>query len=186
MKGNQYVRGLAIGLLGTACVGELLTIHIEQQGSGVVEGGGLVGELLTTLTLGGFDDLSVNIEQELANQGVAPGDISSVYVTELTLSTPDGEDLSFVSSLSIWIASPGLDPVRIAHGEDFPEGQKTVSLTLDGVDLTDYVVAESLTVETQADGTLPENDTTIEVLMGLDVTATAQGACTQAERADEL
>ena len=40
MRGNQYVRVAAALLLGAACVGELLTIHVEQTGSGVVEGGG--------------------------------------------------------------------------------------------------------------------------------------------------
>ncbi|MFN7145427.1 MAG: hypothetical protein ACK4YP_16760 [Myxococcota bacterium] len=183
MRKIQYI-GAAL-LLG-GCVNELLTIHIEQEGSGVVEGASVLGELLTALTIGGFDDLSVNIEQELANQGVDPGDISAVHVTELVLSTPDGEDLSFLDTIAITIVSPGLEEVRIAHAESFPEGVTSVALTLDDVDLTEYVVAESLTVNTEASGTLPAEDTTIHVLMGIDVTATVQGAAKQADRADEL
>lgn len=150
----------------------------------MVEGAGIVGQVLGALEIGGLDDLSVNVEQELQNQGVAKGDISSAYLVEITLSTPDGDDLSFLDSLALTISSPGLDTARIAHAEDFPEGETSVTLTLDGVDLTEYLLAESLTIATDASGELPADDTTIEVYLALDVEATVQGACNAAERAE--
>lgn len=169
-------------LLVGACVGELLTVRVEQSGSTEIDGAGALGGVLSTLQLGGFDDLSVNVDQELANQGVAPGDIASVYVVELGLTATPG-DLSFIDTLEIFVSAPGLDTVRIAHIEDIPAGTSQASMTLDGVDLTDYVVAESMTITTQAEGTLPEDDTTIDVFMAIDVEGTASGACSQVEKA---
>lgn len=169
-------------LLVGACVGELLTVRVEQGGSTFIQGGGVLGGVLSALELGGFDDLSVNVDQELANQGVSPGDIASVYVVELSLSTPDGEDLAFVDTLDIFVSAPGLETARIAHLDDFPAGVTSLEMELDGVDLTDYVVAESMTITTEAAGTLPENDTTIDVFMAIDVEATAAGACSQVQK----
>ncbi|MDP2313208.1 MAG: hypothetical protein Q8P41_09910 [Pseudomonadota bacterium] len=169
--------------LAGACVGELLTVRVEQEGSTLIEGAGLVGTVLSSLELGGFDDLSVNIDQELQNQGVEPGDIASVYVVELRLSTPDGDDLSFLDTLDIYVSAPGLETARIAHLDAFPAGETTVQMELDGLDLTEFVVAESMTISTDATGTLPEDDTTIEVFMAIEVEATAQGACSQASKA---
>lgn len=169
-------------LLVGACVGELLTVRIEQGGSTRIDGAGALGGVLSSLSLGGFDDLSVNVDQELANQGVAPGDIATVYVVELSLSTPDGEDLTFLENLDIFVTAPGLEQARIAHLSDFPPGATSVEMELDGVDLTPYVVAESMTITTAAEGTLPEDDTTIDVFMAIDVEATASGACGQLEK----
>lgn len=168
--------------LGVACVGDLLTVRIEQEGSTLVECGGVLGDVLSGLSLAGFDDLSISIDQELANQGVSDGDIASVYVVELSLSTPDGPDLAFLDTLEIYASAPGLDTVRIAHLDDFPAGAMAVTMELDGVDLTGFVVADSMTITTNATGTLPEDDTTIDVFMAIDVEATAAGACNAIER----
>ncbi len=169
-------------LLALACTAGLIVIRVDQEASTVVEGSGVIGGLLTTLELGGLDDLSLSVEQELANQGVEPGDITEARLVELTLSTPDGEDLSFLTSVSFTISSPDLETVRIAHADELPPGQASVTLTLDDVDLTPYLVADSMSIGTDAEGQLPEDDTTIDAFIALDVTATAQGACNAANR----
>ena len=167
-------------LLG-ACIGELLTIRVDESASTVVEAGGIVGELLTSLSFAGFDDLSVSIDQELANQGVAPGDVESVHIVELEFSTPDGADLSFLSEVSVYVSAPGLDTVLVAFQDTFPEGVTTVALELPDEDLTAYVEAESMTLTVDASGELPEEDTTIDVALAIDVEATPQGACAAIE-----
>jgi len=52
-----------------------------------------------------------------------------------------------------------------------------VALDLDDVDLTPYVVSESLTVTTDATGRRPEQDTVVQARFGLSVGVTGQGAC---------
>lgn len=176
------MRRALVPLLALACTAGLVVVRVDHEASTVVEGAGVLGELLTTLELGGLDDLSLSVEQELANQGIAPGDITEARLVELVLSTPDGEDLSFLTSVSFAISAPDLDTVRIAYGDEFPAGQTSVTLSLDDVDLAPYLVAESMSIGTEAEGELPEDDTTIEADIALDVTATAQGACNAAKR----
>ncbi len=176
------MRHALVLLLALACTAGLVVIRVDHDASTTVEGAGVLGELLTSLELGGLDELSLSVEQELANQGVAPGDITEARLVELVLSTPDGEDLSFLTSVSFSISAPDLDTVRIAHADEFPPGQASVTFSLDDVDLTPYLVAESMSIGTDADGELPEDDTTIDAYIALDVTATAQGACNAANR----
>lgn len=175
-------RRSAWALLALAACSGLMTVRIEQEGSGTVPGAGFLGELLGAFDLGGFDDLDVSIDQELANQGVAEGDVSEVRLAQLTLSTPDAADLSFLTSISVYIESPGVEKVRIAHLEDFPAGVASVDLELDDVDIKDHVIAASLSITTDASGTAPSEDTTIEAFIAIDVEATAQGACNAASR----
>ncbi len=178
VKLQKLVAGVL--LLG-ACIGELLTIRVDESATTVVEAGGIVGELLTSLSFAGFDDLSVSIDQELANQGVAPGDVASVHIVALEFSTPDGADLSFLSEVSVYVTAPGLDEVLVAFQDDFPAGVTTVALELPDEDLTAYVEAESMTLTVDASGALPEEDTTIDVALAIDVEATPQGACAAIE-----
>jgi hypothetical protein len=185
VSARASARASALGLsllFAPGCVGKLLTVRIEQEGSTVVPGAGLVGGVLGALSLGGFDDLSVNVDQELANQGVEPGDIASVHVVELSLSTPDAPDMAFIDTLEVDIGSEGMDTVRIAHLEDFPEGEPDLDMVLDDEDLTAYVVADSLQVTTDASGSAPEDDTTINVFMALEVQATVSGAAKQVDK----
>lgn len=176
---------LLAALLAAACVGELLTVVVEESGSTVVKGAGVLGGVLGALEIGGLDDLSVSVNQELANQGVAPGDIASASLTDFVLSTPDGEDLAFLASVTFRIASPGLDAVVIAHAVHFPAGEPVVPLTIEPVDLMPYMVAEAVTITTEVTGELPVDDTTIVADLTLTFEATVQGACNQAERAAE-
>ena len=70
----------------------------------------------------------------------------------------------------------------VASQDTFQAGEQTVYFELEGINLVDYVVSESLTIETDVIGTVPENDTTIEAgLFVLDAGVTAQGACRAAQ-----
>ncbi|MFZ5482276.1 MAG: hypothetical protein ACOZNI_36280 [Myxococcota bacterium] len=173
-------RNLPLFLL-IACVSDLLTFDVEQDATTEVEGVGAIGIVLDALDFTGFGEMDVAVEQELENQGVAEGDVESVRVTTFTLSTPDGEDLSFIDTFAVNISAPGLDTVQIAHQDEFPEGVTTVEMVIDDVDLAPYVVAESMTVETLADGEAPWDTTTIDAHIVLIVEATAQAACKQAK-----
>src|SRR5690349_2351297 len=91
---RAWVAGFLVvssGLLGC----DLLRIEVEQDASTVVEGSGVLGGLLQTLDLGELDDFDLTVEQELADQGVEPGDLRSVELTRFTL-TGD-PDLGFLA-----------------------------------------------------------------------------------------
>jgi hypothetical protein len=166
-------------LLLVACVSDLLTFDVEHEATTEVEGAGALGIVLDALSFAGFADMDVAVEQELQNQGVADGDVKTITLTTFTLSTPDGDDLSFIDTFAVYVSAEGLDEVRIAHQDDFPEGVTTVEMVLDGAELAPYVTSESMTVTTVAEGEAPWDTTTIDAHVVLSVEATAQAACKQ-------
>lgn len=167
---------LVLALL--ACNGNLVTIRVEESVSTVVPQGTLLEALVGELGFDGFLDMDITAAEELANQGVEPGDITSATFEafDLQVTAPDGGDLSFLESLSLSVEAPDLDTARFAHSEDFPEGEPRVWLTLDGLDLQPYVVSQEMTITTDVTGHRPDADTTIEAHFVLAVGVTTKGA----------
>lgn len=173
----------ALPLALLAC-GSLLTIEIEESARTTVEAGTLLEELIGDL---GFEELvSMDLTQaeELQNQGVAPGDIREVYLRSFTLTalSPEGADLSFLDDMTLTVEAPDLPPLLIAWQDSFPEGVPSVSFELEDVDLSAYVVSESMTILTDVSAHRPEEDTEIRADFALEVVATGQGACNAAKR----
>lgn len=162
-----------------ACQGELLRIDVPQESETTIPKATLVETLLGDLGFGDFVDMDITASQELQNQGVQPGDIVDVRLTafSLTVTSPSSGDLSFVTSLEVYVEAPGLPRVLLASGSDFPAGQARVDLDLEDVDLTDYAVSQSMTIELEAEGSRPEDDTRVLAATNLSVGVTAQGAC---------
>lgn len=153
----------------------LLRFEIEEEASTEVQGAGLLGELLQTLSFTGLDDFDATVEQEIADQGVEPGDVRSLVLTRLALSAEP--DLSFIDTMEIYVSAPGVDEVRVAHGADFPPGQAEVELELDEVDLVEALVAGAMTFRVEVDGTAPVEDTQVTLDIAAEVEASAKGAC---------
>lgn len=171
------LRWLPLALL--ACANPLV-FHVEQSAETVVEGAGALGVLLDTLSFAGFSDFDVTVDEELANQGVADEDINAARLTEFTLSTPDADDLSFLEGFAVYVSAEGLDEVRIAHADEFPEGEPRIELTLDDVDLALFIVAPSMRITTRVTGSAPVDDTTVRADVSVEIEATATGACNAA------
>ncbi len=162
-------------LVPVACA-TLLNFTVEQTASTDVQGSAL-GGLLAVVDLGELSSLDVAVAQELENQGVAPGDVSEVLVVSLELDGRDGAAIDFIDTLDVTIEADGLDPLRIAWVDEVPDGATHVALTVTDADLADYVSAPSMTIVTDASGTAPADDVTLDATIVLSVTATPQGAC---------
>jgi len=175
---------MAAVAIAVACGGKLLTIRVEEESEVLIEKGTPLESLLSDLGFDGFTDMDITSRQAIENQGVEPGDITDVYFEELVLSVgePEGGDLSFIDELSFYVEAEGLDRVRVATQDSFPEGQAVVEMELDDVDIVDYVVSESMDVTTEASGGRPDEDTLVVGSFVLSVGATAQGACNQAKK----
>ena len=164
-----------------SCAGSF-PVEFTEVAEASIEGTGPIGswiELVSDLGFDSFTEMDISNSQELQNQGVAPGDIESAHVTDFVLRVvePSGGDLSFLSSLEIWVEAQGLDPILVAHNENFPEGQGEVHFTIENVDLVDYVVSDSMNITTNASGRAPVDNTTVEASVSFVVDVTAQGAC---------
>jgi hypothetical protein len=168
-------------LLGCGTIDKLLTIEISESTQVTVEKGTLLEEFLSDV---GFDDfVSMNLveSQALSNQGVQPGDIEHVYLTLLEMEAiePTESDLSFFDQMTFFASAPNIERAQIASASSFPEGQGLVSFDLADVDLTDYVVSESMTLTTDVTARRPAEDTLIEARFTVTVEATLQGAKNQ-------
>ena len=165
-----------------ACQGQVATIELSESAEATIEGQSTLGgitDLVGTLGFDGFTEMDISQSQALVNQGVQPGDIETAIVTSFTLSAvdPDDADLSFISSLEIWVEAPDLEPVLVASQIEFPEGVSVVEFDLEDVDLVDYVVSDSMNITTEATGTVPSDTITIKADATFEIGVTAQGAC---------
>ena len=131
--------------------------------------------------------MNITDDQELANQGVEPGDIESVTLVEFSLEAldPSDADLEFLEELELHVEAEGLDRVRVAFQDSFPAGQAKVDFVLDEVDLAPYAVSESMTLTTDVTGRRPEDDTTVRAFVLFEVVGTVQGARSQLEQSRE-
>lgn len=187
MNIDALARAAAAAALLTACSGSLFTVTIEESSEVLVERGTPLEILLGDLGFEDFAQLSLSEDTRLANQGVEPGDISDVRFTSFVLTAvePDGADLSFLESLAFYVEAEGLPRQLVASSQDFPVGRTVVELDLEAVDLTDYLVAPSMTITTDVEGGRPDQDTTVRADFALDVGATTQGACNAVKRDDQ-
>ena len=179
MRPRWFYPLLAAGWL--ACQSDLFHIEVHESSKTTVEQGTVLEDLIGDLGFEDFVSMDITAAEELQNQGVEPGDIQEVFLTEFRLTAADDLDLSFLDSMELYVESPGLERVRVAWQDTFPEGQSTVEFNLDEVDLTDYVVSQSVTISTEVTAHRPEEDTQVTAKFGLDVGVTAQGACNQAK-----
>lgn len=60
--------------------------------------------------------------------------------TKLKVTSPEGEDFSFLESISVYLAAEGLDEIRIAWNDNVPDdGATSLSLTVTDTDLKEYI-----------------------------------------------
>lgn len=175
---------IAIPLLFAACSGRLFSVTLEESSSLVVERGTPLEVLLGDFGFDAFTDLELSEDARLENQGIEPGDISDAYLTSfrLTAAAPAGADLSFIDTLAFYVEAPGLPRALVASQDAFPAGQSAVDLVLADLDLTDYLVAPSLSFTTEVAGSRPNQDTTVDASFALRVGATRQGLCNAARQ----
>lgn len=168
-------------LLILACDRPLLRIEVTERADTVVEGASLLEQLAGDLGFDEFTTFDLSAAQELRNQGVEPGDIQDVQLLafELEVLDPEGQDLTFLDSMAVYVAAPDLPQVRIASQAPFPVGEPAVSFSLDAVDLTEYATASSMTFTTEVTGRRPDQDTAVQARIQVDVGVTTQGARNQ-------
>jgi hypothetical protein len=161
----------------------LLTISIEETAITTVEAGTVLEELLGDLGFEDFVTMDLTASEALQNQGVEPGDISSSALTLLELSViePDNGDLSFLENMVISVESPDVTSALVASQDTFPVGVGTVLFDLEELDLTPYIVSQSLSLTTEVSASRPEEETVIQARFIVDVTATVQGVKNQVD-----
>lgn len=158
-----------------------LTITIEETSKTTVEAGTILEDLLDDIGFDDFVTMDITASEELKNQGVEPGDIREARMTmlELRVLSPEGGDLAFIDEMALSVESPDVELATLASQDSFPEGESVVPFDLADLDLTPYVVSQSLSINTDVTAHRPSEDVEIEAWFQLEVTATVQGAVNQ-------
>ena len=165
---------LAVALVATlGC--EVADFEVERRGTATIPRSH-GGEDLEVMRL---DDMEIVLAELEDTQGVAREDLSQAEILAFTLTVrkPAGADLSFASRIEVFAEAEGLERIRIAHQDVFPEGEQVVDLETDDVDLRDYVAAPSVTLVARIDGVSPLADVRVEASAELILGATMRGAC---------
>lgn len=172
--------GLATAL--AACGSELDRFDIEESSRATVPEASTVEKVIGDgLGFDNFGDMEITQSQEFQNQDVSANEVDSVTLKSFQLAVvepPSGQDLTFLNALDFYVEADGLERKLIASGADFPEGQTEVDLELADVELKPYVLEDSVTITTQADGSRPDQETTIEARIVLTVDINVTGALT--------
>ena len=157
---------------------ELDNVEVEQDGQAQIPAGSVIDQLLGDLAFDGFDDIDVSQSQELENQGYTEDQIDSVHLAMLTLtvSAPAGGTFDFLDSIAFFVEAEGEQRVEIARIEPVPAGATELDVPVADVELLPYVVAESMTVTTEAMGSAPDDDTTVDAHLVFDVDVNVSGA----------
>jgi hypothetical protein len=170
-------RALAIVGLGALCTCDNIdNFDVEVSGKGVVPKGTIVDELLGALALDGFQ--SIDLSNELKNQGVTKDDVDSVRLVSLTvrIEGPPEATFDFLDSVTFYVETQGQPKTVIATLTAVPAGAKEISLTVDpNVELKPYVVAPSMKMTGEVNGKRPDQDTQVAADVVLDVDVTVPG-----------
>lgn len=165
------------------CALTLTEIAVSGETKATVEQGTLVEDLVGDLGFSDFVAMDVTAAEELANQGVEPGDISSAVLTDFGLEAVSGaEDLSFLSSMDVLVATEALPELRIAFATAFPAAQANVDFQTTGSQILAYVVSQEMTLVTDIVGHHPDSDTVVRAHWTLIVGVTTQGAVSNLDR----
>jgi hypothetical protein len=171
---------MAAMLLSIATCSSLDDIEVETRGTTRIPRGTVLDELLGQLSFAGFDGLDISQSQELRNQGYSKRDIDSVHIVSftLTITDPEGGSFDFLRRIAFSVEAEDLPSLEIARLDPIPGGQSVIELQVDSsVDLTPYVVAPAMKITTQATGTRPAQETTVEALVVFAVDINLTGRC---------
>jgi|GEM_PF-6675712 len=124
------------------------------------------GPLLPSL-----NNLNASFEQNLSSKDIELDKVDHVKLKafELSATSPQGADLSFLSKVDIFLEAPGLPKVLIAHSNSFPQGIFTLPLKVEDVNLKSYMSDDSISVSVDIQGDVPQNTTTISGLLTFDI-----------------
>jgi hypothetical protein len=157
-----------------------LVIHTQVTSQTTIEGDSSpLGALLDQFPgFAQFASMDFSTNQDLVNQGVTKENISSVTVTDVTLTirSPQSQDFDFLDSLGFSAQAEGMTAKPVASrtgisalGLEAPN--PTLALEVTGEELVDIVTAPEMSIQVDGSGRLPREDTQIDAVVRLRVEA---------------
>lgn len=171
-KRSVYV-GLLCVLFGLSGCGNVnVTFDVTADGKTTIQKGSLLEQLVGSFGFDGFSSFDVSQTSEFKNQNTEKSRVTSSKVKSITMKIvgPETQNFDFLEEISFYIEAPGQTKQRIGT-KVIPKGAKTFTLDLDNLELAPYIKADSIKITTDAKGKKPDNDTTIEAVIVLSITA---------------
>ncbi|MRG96726.1 hypothetical protein [Polyangium spumosum] len=166
---------LAVAAAAVTSCDDLDNFEVDVAAKATIPAGTVLDELLGVLAFEEFQ--SINLTQELDNQGVTKDDVDSVRMISLALviDGPSGANFDFLESLAFYAETEGQERVLVAELAPVPKGQTSIELVMSGAELKPYVVAPSMKLTTAAKGKRPPQETRVTAAAVLDVDVTVPG-----------
>jgi hypothetical protein len=177
LERRALLRALALALATAAIANcdNLDNFDVDVDATAKIPAGTVLDELLGVLDFQSFN--SIDLTQELDNQGVTKEDVDSVVMTSFTLTIqgPAGANFDFLESVSFFAETEGQPKVLVAKLDPVPKGATTLELEMTGVELKPYVVAPKMRISAAVAGKRPMQETTVLAAVVLDVDVTVPG-----------
>ena len=166
---------LAVAAAAVTSCDNIDNFEVDVTAKATIPAGTVLDELLGVLSFDEFQ--SINLTQELDNQGVTKDDVDSVRMIALSLviDGPAGANFDFLESLAFYAETEGQKPTLVAELDPVPKGQTSIELVMSGAELKPFVVAPSMKLTTQAKGKRPPQETRVTAAGVLDVDVTVPG-----------
>lgn len=148
-----------------------VTFDVEVDSSVTVQGSPL-GSLTGSLGFNGFNDLDFESTREFENNNTEKELVQSAKLKSvtMTIASPSDGDFDWLNEIEFYIEAPDEERVLVAS-KSIPDGETEVTLDLEDVELAPYVKSDSVTFSTEANGSQPSEDHTIDAVIVVEVTA---------------
>ncbi|UQA63083.1 hypothetical protein [Polyangium aurulentum] len=171
------LRAFALALAAAAFTNcdNLDNFDVDVDATAKIPAGTVLDELLGVLDFQSFN--SIDLTQELDNQGVTKDDVDSVVMTSFTLTIqgPAGANFDFLESVSFFAETEGQPKVLVAKLDPVPTGATRIELVTTGAELKPYVVAPKMRITAEVQGKRPMQETTVVAAVVLNVDVTVPG-----------
>jgi hypothetical protein len=149
-----------------------IDFDLTQSGTVNIPGSPFATPLALTLPIPGLQNVDTSNVQGFPSSRTAKDHIQSARAKKITLTvtSPAGRDLSFLSSVALSISATGQPAKQFAHLSPFPAAQ-SADLQLDDVELAPYLKADSFSIVAAVTGTPQRTAVTIKADLDLGVTA---------------
>jgi len=174
---RALLRSLALALASAAVTScdNLDNFDVDVDATAKIPAGTVLDELLAVLDFQSFN--SIDLTQELDNQGVTKEDVDSVVMTSftLTIQSPAGANFDFLEVVSFFAETEGQPKVLVAKLDPVPKGAGAIELVMTEAELKPYVVAPQMRISAAVQGKRPMAETTVVAAVVLDVDVTVPG-----------
>ncbi len=135
---------LVIGLMSCKKVAKFTQFDMEFENECVIPSSTGVSLPLDIIT----PDTETNSESTFAVNDTRKDKIEEITLTELdmTITSPNGQDFSFLESINLYLNADGLDEVLIAWKNPVPQSATTLMLETTELDMKEYIKKDEFTL----------------------------------------